>query len=339
MFGRRGAVAAEHYSATLAGIEILRQGGNAVDAACAATLVEGVVNPQMHTIGGELPILISAPGRRRWSASTATWRRRARPRHRPSAICGHDADSRRRRPGRRRAGRIGRHRGSAVRVSAACASKTCAARPSNWREIGFPGPFRPDPPAQVGHRGQFREIPHGRAPPPIYLPEGRIPREGELLRNPALADMYRASGQGRKSNAPATARRACAPSSTPSTAATSLRRSCVSSRQKGGLLERSDFDRFEIPVESSVHIQYGGAEIHKCGPWNQGPALLQSLTILKNFDLRPSGAQFGRVHSSCAGSHEAGLCRPRAVLRRSPTGGCAAGRRCFRTDMAPCAPG
>src|ERR1700722_6133207 len=61
VFGRQGAVAAEHYSAALAGIEILRQGGNAVDAACAAALVEGVVNPQMHTIGGELPILISAP--------------------------------------------------------------------------------------------------------------------------------------------------------------------------------------------------------------------------------------------------------------------------------------
>ena len=62
LFGRRGAIACEHYSAALAGIEILRQGGNAVDAACAAALVEGVVNPQMHTIGGELPILISAPG-------------------------------------------------------------------------------------------------------------------------------------------------------------------------------------------------------------------------------------------------------------------------------------
>lgn len=50
-----------------------------------------------------------------------------------------------------------------------------------------------------------------------------------------------------------------------------------------------DFDSFEIPVESSVHVRFAGAEIHKCGPWNQGPALLQSLTVLKNFDLRSLG--------------------------------------------------
>jgi gamma-glutamyltranspeptidase/glutathione hydrolase len=60
-------------------------------------------------------------------------------------------------------------------------------------------------------------------------------------------------------------------------------------REKGGLLERSDFDRFHIPVERSAHIQFEDAQIHKCGPWNQGPALLQSMTILKNFDLRALG--------------------------------------------------
>jgi gamma-glutamyltranspeptidase/glutathione hydrolase len=60
-------------------------------------------------------------------------------------------------------------------------------------------------------------------------------------------------------------------------------------QDKGGLLERTDFDRFQIPVEQSARIDYAGAEIHKCGPWNQGPALLQSLSILKNFDLRALG--------------------------------------------------
>ena len=38
-----------------------------------------------------------------------------------------------------------------------------------------------------------------------------------------------------------------------------------------------------------MHIQYAGAEVHKCGPWNQGPVLLQSLAILKNFDLSALG--------------------------------------------------
>src|SRR5258708_7849163 len=61
VFGHRGAVAAEHYLASMAGIDILKQGGTAIDAAIAATLVEGVVNAHMHTIGGELPILACSP--------------------------------------------------------------------------------------------------------------------------------------------------------------------------------------------------------------------------------------------------------------------------------------
>src|SRR5918995_3036579 len=58
LIGRRGAVAANSYLSVNAGVDILKAGGNAIDAAVAATLVEGLVNPQMHTIGGECPILI-----------------------------------------------------------------------------------------------------------------------------------------------------------------------------------------------------------------------------------------------------------------------------------------
>src|SRR5688572_26256547 len=44
---------------------MLKAGGNAFDAAVAATLVEGLVNAQMHTIGGECPILLRRAGESR----------------------------------------------------------------------------------------------------------------------------------------------------------------------------------------------------------------------------------------------------------------------------------
>jgi gamma-glutamyltranspeptidase len=58
LFGTNGAVTSEHHLAANAGADILKAGGNAVDAVVAAALVEGVVNPHQHTIGGECPMII-----------------------------------------------------------------------------------------------------------------------------------------------------------------------------------------------------------------------------------------------------------------------------------------
>src|ERR1043166_6418987 len=53
----RGMVVSEHYLSAEAGLRILHGGGNAFDAAIAETLAEGVLNPHMHTFGGELSAL------------------------------------------------------------------------------------------------------------------------------------------------------------------------------------------------------------------------------------------------------------------------------------------
>src|SRR5712692_783014 len=62
LIGTHGAVAANSYLSVNAGVDVLKAGGNAIDAAVAASFVEGLVNAQMHTIGGECPILFGAGG-------------------------------------------------------------------------------------------------------------------------------------------------------------------------------------------------------------------------------------------------------------------------------------
>ncbi|MGH8057151.1 MAG: gamma-glutamyltransferase [Candidatus Entotheonellia bacterium] len=54
----RGMVAAHHPLAAQAGLEMLKKGGNAVDAAVAANAVLGAVYPHMNGIGGDLFMLI-----------------------------------------------------------------------------------------------------------------------------------------------------------------------------------------------------------------------------------------------------------------------------------------
>ena len=53
IMGRRGAVGTNHPIATQAGLDVLRAGGNAVDASVAISLTLGVVEPMMSGLGGD----------------------------------------------------------------------------------------------------------------------------------------------------------------------------------------------------------------------------------------------------------------------------------------------
>ncbi len=60
-------------------------------------------------------------------------------------------------------------------------------------------------------------------------------------------------------------------------------------REQGGLITLDDLAGWRPLVEAPLHTNYRGVDVYKLDVWTQGPALLQSLNILENFDLRALG--------------------------------------------------
>lgn len=67
------------------------------------------------------------------------------------------------------------------------------------------------------------------------------------------------------------------------------------SRASGGLLRHADLATHVTRVEEPVTADYRGYTVAKCGPWTQGPMLLESLQLLEGFDvrgMRPDAADY-----------------------------------------------
>jgi gamma-glutamyltranspeptidase/glutathione hydrolase len=67
------------------------------------------------------------------------------------------------------------------------------------------------------------------------------------------------------------------------------------SRANGGLIRYTDLATHVTRIEEPVTIAYRGHTIVKCGPWTQGPCLLQALQLLEGFDLK-AAAPAGAIH-------------------------------------------
>jgi len=60
-------------------------------------------------------------------------------------------------------------------------------------------------------------------------------------------------------------------------------------REQGGLFTEADLANWKVKIEEPLSVNYKGIEVYKLQEWTQGPALLQSLNILENFDLKSMG--------------------------------------------------
>jgi gamma-glutamyltranspeptidase / glutathione hydrolase len=300
IMGREAMVCTEHYLSASAGARIFALGGNAIDAAVAATLVEGVVNPHMHTIGGEAPMLIYSANAARVVAVNGNMAAPAKAtieyyRQRKMNLV----------PGE---GLLAAGVPAAFDVLAAAlesfgtltlanvvepALKLCEDGMPMHAGLSGHGDTPADLSGLIGRASirsneqKFRE--RWPTTAQIYLPNGQLPRPGDIIRNPALAKFFHRLLEA-EAGARSRGREAAIEAARDRFYRGDIAREIVAwSQTNGGLLEESDLAQFTTRFEEAVTIDYHGLTVHKCQPWSQGPVFLQQLRILEALDLPQMG--------------------------------------------------
>lgn len=60
-------------------------------------------------------------------------------------------------------------------------------------------------------------------------------------------------------------------------------------RDNGGLLTQQDLAEYRSEIEKPLRYSFKGTDVLSCGPWCQGPVLLQMLSMLNEVDLKALG--------------------------------------------------
>ena len=281
--GQRHMVVSGHYLASQAALQILEAGGNAIDAGVAGGIALGVVHSQYVNFAGVAPVVVYVASEKRVETISGLggWPRAITPDYFQ----------------RRHAGRIPTGILRTVVPAAPDAWITALERYGTMRfadvaaaAIRFAGqgfvmyPHMADIIAE--HAQEYARWPDNAA---IYLPAGRPPRTGERFVQAELAASLQymadeegaASGRGREAGLEA-ARRAFYRGDI---AEAILRYH----RENGGLLAAADLAHFRVAVEAPVRLGFEGIEVYACGPWCQGPVLLQALSLLRADEMREMG--------------------------------------------------
>jgi len=280
--GTRHMAVAGHYLAAEAAFQIMAGGGNAIDAGVAAGLVLGVVKSDLVNIAGVAPIIIRAAASDEVAtiAGLGTWPAAAE----PAWFARNHAD--------------GVPEGVLRQIvpGAPDAWITALERYGSMSFAEVAGPaigFARDGfvmyPLMASILAAKQEA-YARWPgnAAIYLPGGRPPAVGELFVQADLArslqymaDEESAAG-GSRADGLAAARAAFYRGD--------IARAIVAWHQdNGGLLREPDLAGYRAAVTPPAQIRFGAGDVFSCGPWCQGPFLLQILSLLKGDDLAALG--------------------------------------------------
>jgi gamma-glutamyltranspeptidase/glutathione hydrolase len=251
--GSRGMVVSTDSLASAAGLAVLRQGGNAIDAAVAVHFALAVVYPQAGNLGGGgFMVVRTADGRE----ATLDFRERAvavssRTGHLAAGVPGSVAGMAK---AHRRFGRLAWDRllESARRLAA----------------DGFPVSKRLHD-ALTGQVERFGRFPATAA---IFLPDGRPPASGTVLRQPDL---------GRSLDAIST-------SGADIFYRGWIADSVVAEMERGGgLISKRDLEEYRAIWRRPIVIEYADRRLISMGPPSGGGIVLgEMLGMLERFDLR-----------------------------------------------------
>ena len=258
-----GMAATSHPLATLAAIDALRAGGNAVDAAVAAVATLCVIEPHMTGIGGDCFCLVAEPGKPVWgyngcgrAGATASAPDLRAQGLREIGASIHAVTV----PGAVEAweqvlkahGRFGLDR--------------ALARAIHYAENGFPVA------ARIAWDWQQRvaKLSADAGATRHYLFHGKAPEEGDVLRFPALAATLRAIAER---GARAFYEGEIADDMVATLAA------------RGSFLGAEDFASHRGEVVTPISTNYRGLDLLEIPPNGQGLTALVMLNILENFDL------------------------------------------------------
>jgi gamma-glutamyltranspeptidase/glutathione hydrolase len=266
---RHGMVAAAHPLAVQIGIDVLKEGGSAVDAAIAVNAVLGFLEPVANGVGGDLFAIV-------WDQESGK-------------LYGLNASGRS--PLSLTADKVPANPDGTIPLYSPYAWSVpgCV---DGWYELHgrfghLPMQRLLEPAIRAATEGEpvpqviaaawargakvFGDKPGFAA---TFLPDGRPPREGETFRNPGLAQTYRTLAEGGRD----------------AFYRGKIAEAIVAfSEANGGFFTREDFARHRSEWVEPISTDYRGVTVYELPPNGQGLAALQMLNILEGFDLTAMG--------------------------------------------------
>ncbi|MBP7677443.1 MAG: gamma-glutamyltransferase [Thermoanaerobaculia bacterium] len=268
VWAEHGMVASAQPLCTQAGVETLRKGGSAVDAAIATNACLGLMEPTANGLGGDLFAILWDPAQKKVVGLNASGRA-------PMALT---ADKVPPLPD----GTIPLYSPYAWSVPG-CGDgwlelharygklplAEVLAPAIRYAEEGFPvSPVIAGNWASSVNR--FKDKP-GFAE--VFLPGGRAPKEGERFRNPALAKTLRLLAAKKRAG----------------WEGDFADEIVAFSKANGGFFSKEDFVRHRSTWDAPMSTRYRGYDVWELPPNTQGLAALQMLNLLEGFDLAKMG--------------------------------------------------